>query len=398
MGRPLISRALPVVVGAVLLAASAAAQGVPRLDSYEGVAVRILQSNNAGNIHHIIDPAINRVVGLIRGCPHAHNLTVHPDGLYYYCANEQDKTVDVFDTKTLKLVQQITLSERPNKVVVNKKHRKIYAAIIARSAKVAGPGFQADTGGPLPAVVDVIDIATHKVIKSIPVHLPVHNTFVTPDDNFVVAGLRGEVGPGEPTFQVIDPKTDTVVWGMELSGHQQYGRTHHEVRPMAFEANPDGSTQRAFAQATGINAVWVIDWSTRKVVDMLWPPKLPLWRQNADGIQTGDMHGLEVLADRSAVWASSRLDSRIYGWSLPDLKYIGAVEVGPSANWMTSTPDSRYMYVAVSGADHTLAVDLRTLKIVAKIKTGARPARISTVILPPDRVNPSMTPSGQPRE
>ena len=92
---------------------------------------------------------------------------------------------------------------------------------------------------------------------------------------------------------------------------------------------------------------------------MLWPPKLPLWQQNADGIQTGDMHGLEVLPDRSAVWASSRLDSRIYGWSLPDLKYIGAVEVGPSANWMTPTPDSRYMYVAISGVDHTVAVDLR---------------------------------------
>ena len=87
----------------------------------------------------------------------------------------------------------------------------------------------------------------------------------------------------------------------------------------------------------------------RKIVDMLWPPKLPLWKQNADGIQTGDMHGLEVLPDRSAVWASSRLDSRIYGWSLPDLKYIGAVEVGPSANWMTPTPDSKFMYVAISG-------------------------------------------------
>jgi hypothetical protein len=95
------------------------------------------------------------------------------------------------------------------------------------------------------------------------------------------------------------------------------------------------------------------------------------------------------------VGASSRLHSRIYGWSLPDLKYIGAVEVGPSANWMTSTPDSRYMYVAVSGSDHTLAVDLRALKIVARIKTGARPARISTVILPPDRVNPPMTMSGR---
>ena len=40
------------------------------------------------------------------------------------------------------------------------------------------------------------------------------------------------------------------------------------------------------------------------------------------------MHGLEVLPDRSSVWASSRLDSRIYGWSLPDLKYIGVLATG----------------------------------------------------------------------
>ena len=385
-------RAVAVVA---LMAAAPSAQGVPRLDSYNGVAVRILQSNNAGDVHHIIDPSINRVVGIIRGCPHAHNLTVHPDGLYYYCANEQDKTVDVFDTKTLKLVQQIPLSERPNKIVVNKKHRKIYAAIVARSSKVAGPGFTPRPGGAVPSVVDVIDVATHKVIRSVAVHHPVHNTYVTPDDNYVIAGLRGEPEPGDPTIEVIDAKTDTVVWGMELTGHRQYGRSNHEVRPMAFEANLDGSTKRMFAQATGINAVWVIDWTKREVVDLLWPPKLPLWRQNADGIQTGDMHGLEVLPDRSAVWASSRLDSRIYGWSLPDLKYIGAVEVGPSANWMTPTPDSRHMYVAISGSDHTLAVDLRKLEIVAKIKTGARPARISTAILPLDRVNAPMPRAGR---
>jgi YVTN family beta-propeller protein len=387
-----IRLALSSVVGILLLSSSGSGQGVPRLDSYNGVAVRILQSNNAGNIHHIIDPTINKVVGLIRGCPHAHNLTVHPDGLYYYCASEDDDTVDVFDTKTLQLVTRIPLSARPNKIVVNKKQRKIYAAISQRTAKVLGPGFQAPAGGELPAVIDVIDIATHKVVKSIPVHFPVHNTYVTPDDKYVIAGLRGDPEPGEPAIQVIDAVTDEVVWGIELTGHRQYGRDNHEVRPMAFEANPDGSTKRMFAQATAINGIFVVDWNTRKVVQMLFPPKLPLWKQNADGIQTGDMHGLEVLPNRTAVWASSRLDSRIYGWTLPDLKYIGAVEVGPTANWMTSTPDSRYMYVAVSGSDHTLAVDLQKREIVAKIKTGARPARISTAILPLDRVNsPSAT-------
>jgi len=390
MARSRLFRALPAFFGIVLLTAQLAGQGVPRLDSYKGVAVRILQSNNAGNIHHIIDPATNQVSGIIRGCPHAHNLTVHPDGLYYYCSNEQEYMVDVFDTRTLQRVTQIPLSERPNKIVVNKKHRKIYAAISRRSTKVVGPGFQ-QVAGAGASVVDVIDIATHKVIRSIPVHDPVHNTYVTPDDNFVIAGLNEDPDPGEPTIQVIDPATDRVVWGMALTGYEQYGRNTHEVRPMAFEANPDGSTKRMFAQATGINAVWVIDWNKRQVVDMLWPPALPAWKKNADGIQSGDMHGLEVLPDRSALWASSRLDSRIYGWTLPDLKYIGAVEVGPTANWITSTPDSKYMYVAISGADHTLAIDLTTRQIVAKIKTGARPARISTAILPLDRVNPSGT-------
>jgi hypothetical protein len=55
------------------------------------------------------------------------------------------------------------------------------------------------------------------------------------------------------------------------------------------------------------------------------------------------------------------------------------------------------MYVAISGVDYTVAVDLRKLEIISKIKTGARPARISTAILPLDRVNPT-TASGQQQE
>ena len=52
-----VLRSLAVFLGIlVFLAPPASPQGVPRLDSYNGVAVRILQSNNAGNIHHIIDP------------------------------------------------------------------------------------------------------------------------------------------------------------------------------------------------------------------------------------------------------------------------------------------------------------------------------------------------------
>ena len=57
---------LRVLAVVALIAAAPSAQGVPASIRTNGVAVRILQSNNAGDIHHIIDPTINRVVGIIR--------------------------------------------------------------------------------------------------------------------------------------------------------------------------------------------------------------------------------------------------------------------------------------------------------------------------------------------
>ena len=54
---PLIGRAF-VGCGACLASwpQPVAAREYTRLDTYQGVAVRILQSNNASFIHHIIDP------------------------------------------------------------------------------------------------------------------------------------------------------------------------------------------------------------------------------------------------------------------------------------------------------------------------------------------------------
>ena len=46
---------------------------------------------------------VNEVVGYLEGCPRAHNIFSHPDGLYYYCTNEEENTLDVFDTVTLEL-------------------------------------------------------------------------------------------------------------------------------------------------------------------------------------------------------------------------------------------------------------------------------------------------------
>jgi DNA-binding beta-propeller fold protein YncE len=351
------------LLGISFLGAPLSAQHVTRRDSYDGVVVRVLQSNNAGDVQHVIDPLTNQVVGVIEGCPRPHNLFAHPDGLYFYCTSESTNTIDVFDTRTLELVEQLALTARPNKAAINKKLRKIYVGIAAAP------------------YVDVFDLDTHEKITSIEVTTGIHNVYVSPDGNWVVAGLNGRE---EGSVEIIDPTIDEVVGAITLRDDEGEPRT---VRPMAFMAGDDGATELFFAQGTGVNGLWVIDWETREKITILYPPPLPAWMRNADGNQGAPMHGIEVLPNRSAVWASSRLDSRIYGWTLPDLEYIGAIEVGPTANWMTSTPDSRYMYVAISGSDQTIAIDLQTREIVARMTTGARPARIDVAILPLERVS-----------
>ena len=353
----------PALVGLLLGGSPLAAQKVEPLDPIpDGYAVRILQSNNAGDVHAIIDPVANEVVAYLEGCPRAHNIFAHPDGTFYYCTNEVDATLDIWDTRTLEMVERIPLSGRPNKGAYNKANHLLYIGI-------AGAPF-----------VDVINMDTHEKLESIRVPTGIHNVYVSMDGKWVVAGLNGR---DEGSIQVIDASTNQIVRGLSIEAPDG---TILRIRPGAFLNGPDGSVDKFLAQGAGFNGVFVIDWETGKTERVLMPPRLPAWQQSAEANQGAPMHGLEVLPDGSAVWASSRLDSRIYGWSLPDFEYIGAVEVGPAANWMTPTPDSKRMYVAVSGADYTVAVDLERLEIISRMTVGAGPKRIDTAVLPLNRL------------
>jgi len=319
--------------------------------------VQIIQTNYAGSNAHIIDPNTNTVVDIIEGVPKAHAAVNHPDGTYFYFANEYDHHVDVVDTKTLEVVDRIALIDRPNKLVINESHNKLYVGI--RDS----------------AYLQVIDLDTHRVVKSIPVHHGIHNVYVTKDDEYVIAGLgKNPDTLDEPTIQVIDASTDEIAFGVALDGHR--------VRPMAIESNADGSPKRIFAQATRLNGFYVVDWVQRKAVEFVNPPPLPISQQNFDGIQEGTGHGLLVLPDQSALWYASRLDSRVYAWSLPDLEFLGGIEVGPSPQWLTATPDSRTLYVSMVGSMETVAVNTKTHEIVARIPVGFGPKRNSTHVLP----------------
>jgi len=75
--------------------------------------VRILQTNSAGTDVFVFDPMSMVQVGHITDLPHNHGAAVHADGTYYYFTNEHEQTVDVVDTRTVKVVERIQLARGP---------------------------------------------------------------------------------------------------------------------------------------------------------------------------------------------------------------------------------------------------------------------------------------------
>ena len=185
-------------------------------------SVRIIQTNSAGDNVSLIDPATNKVVGTIKGIEVNHGAAAAPDGKYFYVSNESRSTLEIVDTKTLKIVKSVPLTAHPNNISISKDGKRVYVAI-ARA----------------PGAVDVIDTVSQERVKTIPIKGAVHNTYVTPDGKFVVAGSI----PGK-TITVIDQKTEEQSW-MQIT----YGRGHppHGDSP----PNPDGSTKWLFAQLSG---------------------------------------------------------------------------------------------------------------------------------------------------
>src|SRR5438874_5248725 len=92
--------------------------------------VVIIQTNSAGDNVHIIDPATNKVVGVIEGIEVNHGAAIAPDGSRIYVSNEADSTLDFVDARTLKVARKVKLSGHPNNIAVGRDGRRVYVGII----------------------------------------------------------------------------------------------------------------------------------------------------------------------------------------------------------------------------------------------------------------------------
>jgi YVTN family beta-propeller protein len=313
-------------------------------------SVRIIQTNSAGDDVHVIDPATNKVVGIIHGIEVNHGAASAPDGRTLFVSNEGESTLDVVDTKSLKVTKSIPLSGHPNNIAISKDGKRVYVSI-ARA----------------PGAVDVIDTASLEDVKSIPVKGAVHNTYVTPDGKFVVSGSIAS-----KTITVIDQKTETPVWSATLD---------LGIRPMAFSTNPDGSTKWIFVQLSDFNGFAVVDFATHKEINRITNPPLAAGK-TAVHVGGNASHGMAVTADGKTLVVNSGENSALYAYSLPDLKVLGGADVGKAPDWVTLTPDGKTAYVANAASNSVSVVDIKTMKETMRIPVGEVPKRNITAVFP----------------
>jgi YVTN family beta-propeller protein len=111
-------------------------------------------------------------------------------------------------------------------------------------------------------------------------------------------------------------------------------------------------------------------------------PDIPVAERNSEGIQGAPAHGILVTPDGKQLWSTSKFNSRVYAYSMPDLKYLGEVKVGLVPDWITFTPDSKKLYVANAHDNTVSVIDVAARKEITRIKVGQIPKRNATGIFP----------------
>lgn len=320
--------------------------------------VRVYVTNLAGTTISVVDPETNKVVEEIKNIEVPESVQFSPDGSRVYITQGPENFLTVLDQKTQKLIKKVLISGHANDLAITRDGK--YALICISET---------------PGALDIIDTTTLEKVKSIPTKNRLHDVVLSADGKYAVAD-----SPQGKFAIVFDLRTLEPAWQVEFD---------QEALVPAIESGPDGSARRLFIQLSSLYGFAVVDFETHKEVARIkFPDDEP--KITPSGTPS---HGLGVSPDRKTLWAVSRIYDSVFVYSLPDLKFLGRVHlpqitppghnpIGGSPNWIAFTPDSKTAYIA-NGADRSVsAVDMKAMKVVARIPAGEEPGRMSTLVLP----------------
>jgi YVTN family beta-propeller protein len=338
---------------------------------------RIYVLNDGGTTVDVIDAATNKIVQTIEGIASPNGVVFSPDRRRAYITSETEDVIYAVDTKTGKIINKAALSPGSADLpAITKDGSRIFVCI--NGVRDDKGNMLSDRGG----VVDIVDTKSFEKIKTLPFKGGMHDCYTTPDGKYVVAGSMGG-----KYFSVIDPETDQQVWDM----HFDKG-----VLNVAFEVGPDGSTRRLIVPLNDFRGFAVVDFATHKEITRIKLPDQPsgfLLGKKLERRNITPTHGVVIAPDGKTVWVASRGSNAVFRFSLPDFKMLGYVPSptlegaqhpvdGGDPGWLTITPDGKTVYVANAAVNSVSAIDVKTMKEVARIPVGKQPDHVESLVLP----------------
>ncbi len=207
--------------------------------------VRVIQTNSAGDNVHVIDPATNKVVGIIQDIRIAHGVAAAPDGSRLYITDEALHTLDVVDARS----KTIPVGGDIHNVYVTPDGKFVVAGSLAHK------------------MISIADVATDTLVRTIKM-------------TAAVRPMAFETKPDGSTNRLFVQLTDYHgVVAVDFATGRELARYDHPAIA-GVEANWDG-LQGAPAHGLGITPDGKQLWSTSKVYGYAYVYSLPEMKELA---------------------------------------------------------------------------------------------------------------------
>ena len=298
-------------------------------------------TNSKGDDLTVIDVSTMKVVGSIKVGENPHGLIASPDRRTLYVSVEGTDELIALNIATGKITWRTRVGRAPNEVSITRDGR--YVFVPCRND----------------ATVDVVDTAAMKVVDRIPVPQMPHNTYTSADGRHLYLGsMAGS------RISVFDTSTHKLI--SEIA-------PGNWVRPIALRRDES----IAYVALSALHGFAVVDLKERKVIRRVELPALPPGTV-APPYETLT-HGLALTPDERELYVTSMAGKAIYVFSVPGLEQTAKIDVGKYPNWITVSPDGRFVFVSNQLDDTVSAIDTRTKKVVATIPVGHEPKRLLVV-------------------
>lgn len=211
--------------------------------------------------------------------------------------------------------------------------------------------------------------------------------------------------PSEGRLLVLNKKDATLIV-LGVPSYQTLATIAVGAEPHEVIATPDG--RKAYTANVGDKSVSVVDLRTYKMLRTIHSPALDYPHGlglTSDGrrllltsegsrrlvlIDTGrdvilksvttnqeGSHMVAVLKGDRRAFVANRKSGSVSEVGVPDLKIARTLKVGAGPEGIATTPNGRWLLVALQGSDQVVILDSGTREPVARLSTGATPIRIA---------------------